>query len=103
MRATGIKTPALVVALGTTASKSVTELSEHLLSMSQDDRDAVAIVTIDTDTARPEFRTLLDKNPGKFHAFHAPIRVPANVDQADSLPRAERRQIFMPRYTPRYY
>lgn len=103
MRAKGIKTPALVVALGTTASKSVHELCEHLLSMDQDDRDAVAVVTIDTDTARPDFRNLLESNPGRFHAFHAPIRVPPNVDQADRLPPAMRRQVFMPRYTPRYF
>jgi tubulin-like protein len=103
MRAKGIKTPALVVALGTTASKATHELCEHLLSMEQDDRDAVAVVTIDTDTARPDFRNLLESNPGKFHAFHAPIRVPPNVDHADHLPRAMRRQVFMPRYTPRYF
>lgn len=103
MRSKNIKTPALVIALGTTSSKAALELCEQLLGLEQDDRDAVAIVTIDTDTSRPEFRALLETNPGKFHAFHAAIRVPPNVDQADFLDPKVRRQIFMPHYTPRYY
>lgn len=103
MRSKGIQTPALVIALGTTATKAARELCEQLLTMEQDDRDAVAVVTIDTDSARPEFADLLAENPGKFHAFNAAIRVSPQVDYADNLSHRGRRHIFMPNYVPSYY
>ena len=79
MRSTAIKTPAIVITLGTTSSMAANELCYHLLGLEQDDRDAVSIVMIDTDTSRPRFQDFLDEHAGAFHISKAQIAVPAGI------------------------
>jgi len=101
MRSNVIKTPALVVTLGTTSTMAAHELCYHLLSLTQDDRDCVSIVTIDTDISRTDFQDFRAQNGGKFNVFPARIAVPSGIDYSESPP--VRNQTFIPGFRPRYF
>src|SRR5579883_3623657 len=103
MRSKAIRTPAVVITLGTTSSIAANELCYHLLGLEQDDRDAVAIVMIDTDISRPRFQDFLDQHSGAFHIYKAQIAVPAGATYTDELPRAIANHTFIPTKLPQYF
>ncbi len=101
MTSTAITTPALIITLGTTSSMAASEVFAHLMSLSQDDRDSVSLVMIDTDLSRPQIQDFLDVHGGAFNVSKAQIAVPSGIDYAQLPPNWE--HTYIPPFRPHYH
>lgn len=115
MRSTHIKTPALIILLGTTPALAGVEFSQQMLGHDDDDRRSVALVHIDTDDLPPRVSSFYREHEGKFAVFSSRLAVPVGINHADNIAEgnfegltkveADRIQwhTYIPTKTPQYF
>jgi Tubulin like len=96
-----IQTPTLVVELGSTPLLAEKELCSHLLSLSDEDRESVAFVHIDTADESGDLQDFHKRHAGRFRRFPQKISVPIAIDY--STPLREPMHTYMPLFLPRYW
>src|SRR5215813_2067640 len=98
-----IKTPSLVILLGTTPAKAGIELSRHLLTLSANDRRRVAMVYIDTDEKPGPQREFQHEHAGQVQEFDLHIAVPAGISYHTQLqPERQDHTLILPK-VPQYF
>ncbi|MGH2517069.1 MAG: tubulin-like doman-containing protein [Ktedonobacterales bacterium] len=85
MRSTHIKTPALIILLGTTPALAGVEFCQQMLGHDDDDRRSVALVHIDTDDLPPRVSGFYREHEGKFAVFSSRLAVPVGINHADDI------------------
>lgn len=115
MRSTHIKTPALIILLGTTPALAGLEFCQQMLGHDDDDRRSVALVHIDTDDLPPRVGAFHREHEGKFAVFSSRLAVPVGINHADDIAdgdfvglspdeaSAVRWQTYIPTKTPQYF
>lgn len=83
MRSTHVKTPAMVIMLGTTPALAGLELCRQLLTLGDEDRHCVSFVHIDTDDMPSKVSEFYRQHEGKFAKFTARVAVPVGINFAD--------------------
>ena len=101
LRKRRVRTPALVILLGSTPAIAGLELCQQLLSHNDLDRRRVALVYIDTDAVPNEVQAFRQKHKGMFNEVDQPISVPSGVQYA-SMPD-DAMHTFIANRIPKYY
>lgn len=77
-----VKTPMLVVLLGSTPARAALEMMSLMLTLSREDQRRAAFMYLDTDDEPQELRTFRAANQGKFIETVQRIAVPAHPESA---------------------
>lgn len=101
LAAARIRTPTLVIMLGSTPAKAGLELERHLLTLSPRDRRRVALIFIDTDDVPSDVRAFRKVHEGVFQEATLRVSVPAGINFA-TLPRADQ-HTYIPSKIPQYF
>ncbi|MBA3825783.1 MAG: hypothetical protein H0X24_18025 [Ktedonobacterales bacterium] len=96
-----IRTPALVILLGSTPAIAGLELCQQLLAHNDLDRRRVALVYIDTDAVPNEVQAFRQRHKGMFNEVDQPISVPSGVQYA-SMPD-DAMHTFIANRIPKYF
>ncbi|MGZ3665970.1 MAG: tubulin-like doman-containing protein, partial [Ktedonobacterales bacterium] len=98
-----IKTPALVIMLGSTPAKAGLELSRHLLTLTPTDLRRVSLVYIDTDEKPGPQIEFYQEHAGELQVFDLHIAVPAGISYSTPLPPDRLEHTFIPPKVPQYF
>jgi hypothetical protein len=90
-----IKTPTLVILLGSTPAKAGLELSRHLLTLAPGDRRKVAQVYIDTDEKPGPQIEFQHEHAGLLQLYDLHIAVPAGISHSTQIPVDRELQTFI--------
>jgi hypothetical protein len=98
-----IKTPTLVILLGTTPGKAGMELSRHLLTLSPADRRRVAQVYIDTDEKPGPQSEFEHEHAGELQLMNLHVAVPAGISYSTQLPPDRDEHTYIRPKIPQYF
>lgn len=101
-----VKTPALVVLLGSTAALAGLEMMEHMRLLKPVDLRRIALVYIDIDNTPNAIIEFHKENAGKFQEFPLRIAVPAGISHVPRVLQGndkEEQHTFIGDKIPQYY
>ncbi len=101
--ASRIRTPSVVILLGSTPARAALEVMRQMLTLSGKDRRKTAFVYIDTDDIPHDLIEFRESHKGLFQEFITRIAVPAHIETSYIENPAIRRHTFIQPFTPQFF